>query len=56
MPGDEIRAARKKAGMTQTELAERLGIKRDSGNVGVKPKVSVCEDAAENLHCTRDNT
>ena len=25
MPGDEIKAVRKKAGMTQMELAERLG-------------------------------
>lgn len=28
MPGDEIREARKKAGMTQTELAERLGVSK----------------------------
>lgn len=28
MPGDEIKAARKKAGMTQTELAEQLGVSK----------------------------
>ena len=28
MPGDEIKAVRKKAGMTQMELAERLGVSK----------------------------
>lgn len=28
MPGEEIKAVRKKAGMTQTELAERLGVSK----------------------------
>lgn len=28
MPGDEIKAVRKKVGMTQTELAERLGVSK----------------------------
>lgn len=28
MPGNETKAARKKAGMTQTELAEQLGVSK----------------------------
>ncbi len=28
MPGNEIKAVRKKAGMTQTELAEQLGVSK----------------------------
>ena len=31
MPGDEIKAVRKKAGMTQMELAERLGGSKGAG-------------------------
>lgn len=54
MTGDELKQRRLRLDLTQTELAERLGLTRDAISkmeAGVRPIVEVSELAIEHLFC-----
>lgn len=53
--GEKLKAARLKAGLTQTELAKKIGISQQAvaryENGGIEPRASMLKRLAEALYC-----